>query len=280
MTYSFSWASDRALWVWSHESFQGGSVVNDSKEELRLLKLVQQFKISTLYLDSKNLLKDPISRKNLVSFIQRSHARGLTVEFLVGQAQWAQSSFHAEVLKVYQDHLTFIRNDLNANTHDFALHFDIEPHSLVRWQNDRNQLAFEFIELYTKLRKLSVKDGLKIHMDAGFFYDQVEVQGRRLDLALMELTDLYVMMSYRSKVHGTNGILDLIKEEFSACADHKLKVAIETMPMTKDLSFITFHGHGVEPIHNALAEIERSLNSHPCFSGIVIHDYYHLRMID
>lgn len=204
----------------------------------------------------------------------------LKIEFLIGNPIWALTINHEKVIKIVKDHWSFIQDELQSSPAKYPIHIDIEPHALNNWQNDQISLAKSYIELLKHLNAESLQyDNAPINIDAGFFYDQVKLDDSNFAFDLMDLVNNYIMMSYRQNVHGPNGILDLVKEEFNHCTDQKIFVAIELSPMEKDLSFISFHGKSISDITDALTEIELTLKNNSCFNGIAIHDYKALKNI-
>jgi hypothetical protein len=88
-------------------------------------------------------LTDPAEQEKLRSFLKRSHAQGMAVEYLDGQAIWVATDENAEAPKqLCRDVVAFNKSTDDANARFDGIHLDIEPHTVrkgpyagVWWEN-------------------------------------------------------------------------------------------------------------------------------------------------
>jgi hypothetical protein len=259
-----------AMWVWSHESYEKGSVIFDSNEQQTLLEICKKFSINTIFLDVQQIVKDPKNTNALNDFLILMQENDIQIEPVLAKHDWIlENGFEDFQKRLHQ--LFYILEALDPAIRPKTIHLDIEPQALAEWETDRQSTIAKYFDLIKLASYLIHSKDYQLSIDAGFYYDQFEVDEVPLDQALMSLVDNYIIMSYRDYLEGPGGILDLVKEELSRNCDTQKYASLETNPHSID--YVTLAGQ-----MEKFREILNRLQEHPILKT-AIHDYMGLKKL-
>lgn len=276
--------AQRALWVWSNESFESGSVIFDSKEEAHLSSILETSKIDSIYLDMQQIINDESHVKAFSAFASRMKRLNVETELLLGKPQWATKTGYNNFNFVMSKAINFL-NKIPKEIRPKSIHLDIEPQALPQWndENLRGPLLESYLSAIKMASDLTHTSGYKISIDAGFYFDQFEVNEKNLALELMSLVDQYVILSYRDFFIGPNGILETIEDEIEMSEKNGLSVkifaAVETNKNEK-YPQITFYDEGIDQLNQVLEELEIFKHDNQRLKGVAIHDYLGLKFAE
>lgn len=116
-------------------------------------------------------------------------------------------------------------------------HLDVEPYTL-RFYNNKNykEIYGQYLNLLKKIR-ISFPD-LEIYLDIPFWLDTME-GGEEILEEILDASDGYVVMAYRSRIEGPSGILDITKNELNLASkkNKKIFLALETQKLPPDVIY-------------------------------------------
>jgi hypothetical protein len=160
-----------------------------------------------------------------------------------------------------------------------AIHFDIEPHNLPTWDEERDRLLLGYLELsraVLDLRKAAGQD-LPIGPDIPFWLDGIvlEWEGSTRSVAehVIRLFDFVALMDYRNTARGSDGLIAHAAIELDIAARVGRKVVIGVETGEGELPKVSFGNRRPEEMADALAQTEAAFRDNPAFAGFAIHHY-------
>jgi hypothetical protein len=266
------------LWVWSNESYRQGSVIFDAEEQKTLQMIITEYNIDEIYLDMLQIVKQPSNRDALKKFVRSMQEFDVKVEVLLGNHSWSYLENHSD-MRMHIARAIKMIDGLNIDT----IHLDVEPQALLDW--DAPKRRADLVRQYLMNMKNAAHQihgaGYQMAVDSGFYYDQVYIADKTLAHQLMETVDKYVIMSYRDKVEGADGIKGLIETELNYCDVYKTKAkvyaAVDTVRNDRYPKVSFFDNTGAE-LKAVMDEVESLKNR--CLKGLSLHDYWHLKALD
>jgi hypothetical protein len=255
LTCLLSYAQERSLWVWSQDQYVGGSVATDAKEQKNLLRFIKENEIKKIYLESSRLFVTPKRIKSLGETIQKLQDQQVKTELLFGSTTWLDEEKSIEI-KSWFDNVVFPQIMEFKSIPD-AIHLDIEPHARDDWRENKQVLIERWLNLVQFISNLAHQNGIKITVDIPFFMDEETL------LKLNDLVDSVVVMSYRTKMDGGNGIASLTEEE-RIIFKNKLTIGLETGSDDPLLSF----GQDAVELNKVMIQIDNSFKL-----NVAIHHY-------
>jgi hypothetical protein len=262
------------MWVWE------ANVVGLWSERAKLMDFAVRHRINRLYVQSQSLLSTPAGRAALARFIDAARFKGLSVELMFGNHDWALKAHHHEAVALVEETVAFTRWTPGARP--VGVHFDVEPSTLNEWDTDRNGTAVQYLDLLDELKGALAGSGLSLAADFNFSYGHRDVtrngKTRPLSQFIAAVVDRAVVMSYRDRAAGSNGIVDISSESVRDFTQAKkpLLIGVNTLCNRPDgQSFCTegIHGLEVELSTVAAAEVGTSV------AGFAIHDYAHYALL-
>ena len=216
-------------------------------------------------------------------------AIGVKVEALDGEGSMAFSENHGNALARLQAVLDFhLSQPFNARFS--GIHYDIEPYGTTRWKSgDHKAISRELLDILAQMRAATAKadPGLTFANDIPFWYDgnedyMIEFNGERkyLNEHIQDISDYIGIMSYRTKVEGSNSIIDITLGElaYGVKIGRPVFLSIETVELN-DTPQITFFGKSEVEVASAIRKLAKELKHYPSFGGIFIHEYETLKLI-
>jgi hypothetical protein len=197
-------------------------------------------------------------------FIESAHAVGLEVFAMAGDPLWASNV--APWSKWVDEVVGFDAFD--------GLVFDVEPYLDPDWNTKRrNRLIRSYL---AGLDEAALHAGsLPIHTAVPFWWDDPAYRVKRAALVelVLERSDGIVVMAYRDRAAGPDGILSLSQNEadLAASMGKLFTIGVETAPVGLDK--VSFAEEGTMAMEDELAVVEAAYSAVPQYAGIAIHHY-------
>ncbi len=261
-------SSSRSIWVWNtidllrnksarNKFFKTLSHPYEGAEPITNI----YFNCATNYLVSKKL------KKNMISFIQTAHKKGMYVQFLAGHPAWAYQN--REVIAMF-DTISEFNQTVPKDARFDGVHLDIEPHTLPMWgtKPELRTRFFESIKIYGEKMR-AVNPDILFGLDIPIFWNEEEIK------LFLDSLDYVTLMNYTD---NANYIYKRAKK-FLEVADKmgkKVESGIETQGPSKRWGVtlpITFYDEGWELMEKTLLKADKKLSPHESFIGIAIHYY-------
>jgi hypothetical protein len=273
----------RAIWIWEADSY--GMLENEAtaSEAIDFLQ-GEGFDTAYLYADAwkgRNLIaSDPAAYRALIAAM---HRRGVKVHALLGS--WYLAT-HAYVLPERRaDALAMVDRVLAYNATASAderfdgISLDIEPHVLEAWDEHRDELLVDFLDLSAALRDRVQASPRPVPLGAAipFWLDGIQLDWRgRRDAASAHAIGLYdyvAIMDYRNRADGGDGIVSHAETEMAqaAAAGRQVVIGLEVAP--NELAKITFDGLRPADLAREMAATARAFAGNAAFAGFAIHHY-------
>ncbi len=269
-------AVPRAMWLWKLDPVGVPQVRQD------LFVFCDQAGIRQIYL---YLGETPIThtstayQEQLATFLTEAHARGLKVDGLTGNPLWAMRQNHQILLDWIQGFLQFNAVHPPAARVD-GVHLDVEPYLLAEWEQNREVLKPQYIELLRKCRQLidaSKLPGFRLGVAIPIFYSR---EGD-FEPQILAQVDYVALMDYY------DAAVDLIEKatphiKMAADAGKQLVLGVETqdlVQMAQGKRRNTFYEEGWEDMEAQLAQVRQAFGGRPGFGGLAIHCYESYRLL-
>ena len=248
----------RAMWVWDY------SWVDKPAEASALLEFAKKNQIDTFFLESGAVLMDRPAR--LEEFIHQAAEQHIQVELLFGGNEWIERPDTALALAKQASSFIAGMSEPKAS----AIHFDVEPHALPGWDEDKQYFANLYLDLLDRLRP-AVR-GTPLHVDIGHFYAKVEVSRAGISKSLLswvlERVDGATLMAYNS---NPQTVLAFVADEFKQAqgTGQKLRVGLACECNLTPLENYCSH----QTLEHALSTVRQTYGSHPNFAGLAVQAY-------
>ena len=275
--------AQRAIWMWEEDSY---ALLEHPQQAADALRFLQRKGIQTLYLyadahHGRLLLRSHPG--HYARLIRQLHQGGIRVHALLGSwplhtERYVLPEYRTEALAMLQRVI-----DYNLAAEPEArfdgVNLDIEPHVLDAWPAQRERLLKGFIELSEAFMALKRRANVALQIGPAipFWLDGIAIQhGSRSRPASEFLQDIYdhvVLMDYRNRAEGPDGILSHASEELAYARQigKPVLIGIETAP--NELKKITFHHLREADLERELGTAQRALDGEPAFGGFVLHHY-------
>lgn len=277
--------ADIGMWVWR------GEPVFEAQARQELIDFCKKYGITRLFVQVRfdpvgdgYRLRDPQAWSALLGLATKA---GIRVEALDGAGDMGFAQNRADTLKRLDAVLAFQKSQPQSARFS-AVHYDIEPYVTERWKSgDRQTVALELLEtlqqIYAKTK--AADPSLRVINDIPFWYsgrEELKVpfngEAKYLDEHVQDLSDSVGIMSYRTKMLGSNSTAEISKEElaYAQKIGRPLYLSLETISLS-EAPQISFHGRGGEALIAAVRELHEGMKHHPGFGGINLHTYRAVR---
>lgn len=155
-----------------------------------------------------------------------------------------------------------------------TLHLDLEVWAHPAWHTDhRPALVRSLLTLLEATRAL----GVRVEADLAHHLHEVRTDtGERLDAVLLGLVDAVTLLTYRRRVHGANGLLEVARPTLTAALDrHRpVRLAVACNRITDDPTGEQgFYGRTEGEMLAAVRQVERLLGPWRDWRGMAVHDH-------
>ncbi|GAB3370595.1 hypothetical protein NCG89_09890 [Spongiibacter taiwanensis] len=262
-------ASEKGLWVWRADP------VLDQGERTALVNFMSGKGLNAAYVDARI----PVLNNHymLSEFIRTLSRQGIAVELMFGKPEWALFEHHHEVLNLVDQSIEYLRR--HPEEAPVAVHLDIEAHLVGQWQDNRNSVANQLLDLLAKVRSRLAGTGLPLVVDIPVWWDTFSVTrngvSRPLHQWVIDGSDRTVLMDYRDT--ESRIVNDASQElQYAASKGKQVVVGVETMCIPPEL--ITFCEEGARVMESVLANVDRRLKAdQAAYRGTAVHHYHAYR---
>ena len=275
-------ASERAIWVWETETLE---MLDDRAQLDRYLTFLRENGVTTVYLYADSYRnRNPIAdeREAFQTLVARFHEEGMEVHALLGSAHLKTEEY--VLVEKRDEAMEMVQRVLDYNTvaaEDGRLdgiHFDIEPHVLDLWDQDRAKTLVLFLDLLEALGERIRQEKRPVEISAAipFWFDRIDPltwkeKSRPPNEHVQLLLDTAVLMDYRDKAEGNDGIVAHARAElaFASANDRKVIVGVDTGKSKPEK--VTFFAEGRAVMARELALAEELMSGESSFAGFAIH---------
>lgn len=282
----------QAMWVWKTKE-----LVADPAEGERCIAVCQRAGVTDMFLqlpyravDDNIEFIDPVGQRRLIAAATKA---GMRVHALDGDCHFVLRPKHDRMFRLVDALAEFNRaGPPEARYH--GLHLDNEPYVLPDWKKDaatRQEVIDQFLELNRELSRRAKAAGLEFGLDIPFWWDKLGDDGQpafRVRTAAGETTLLeavfplvqnMVIMSFRERATGSNGIIGVASNELALGArlGVEVLVAVELGTGPNVEKGITFGVYPPEYFFGQLDTLRRVLPYEEKCAGVAIHAYQYYR---
>lgn len=261
-------------WLWSSPDMISGN------ETVKMLNQARKMHIDTVYVDISKYV-DIISSDSevenysvsLALFNATAAAKKIKVQALAGHPDWSQPDEQYLPLEI----VSFVNkfNSKYPESRFSGIQFDIEFWNRPGFnENSLSEYQF-FQELADDV--ISQHKSLFPDLPLGFavpFWTENELTFP-LAQKLSVLPESYlVVMAYRNYAQGSDGTIEIIKDEFDYFSRNRLPTKLFIGQETTDVQpvKITFFGQTHKHLDTEINSIYKHFSSQPNFGGFAIHD--------
>lgn len=195
-------------------------------------------------------------------FISKANSKGIKVYWLTGRYQWIEDmSGLTELLDQYS---AFQRQGGST----FAgIHFDIEPHQHPQFEERREELLSDFVNLVCDIRDSQPEEFIEYDIPV-WLDDKVTLNGatKPVYAHIIDIASRVTLMSYRDSCQS---IYDCAEDEiaYAKSVGKRLNLGVET-GQSDEGGFITFYEEGAQFMYSQLEELKKLV---PADFGTAIH---------
>lgn len=262
--FSSAEQKSKATWIWQADK------IGEEKQEILAFSMQNHIDILYVRMD----MNRPFDYYR--SFIREASAHGIKVHAVAGHPAWALKSHQDRMLKIVNWVKQYNR-EAQEDERIQGIQLDIEPYLLPEWQQDQERVIREWkanIQVFVEAAKADSE--LETSAAIAFWLDEIKAEaGSDMPLSAWMISrfDTLVLMAYRDKVTGPNGILEQINSEMKD-GDRMGKNLLVAVNLKKgDEDHTTFAEEGTAEMQKQLDLLSQNLNQHPSFKGAAIHDY-------
>ncbi|GIP56269.1 hypothetical protein J15TS10_00830 [Paenibacillus woosongensis] len=253
----------RGTYIW-----ESGEVIRNSQD---ILEFAMEKQLNWLYVRLD--LQQPFSAYS--SFIKQAAAAGIEVHALGGTPTWAMEYELPRMMRLV-NYVKDYNRAVEPDERFHGIHLDIEPYVLPEWRMDPQQIISEWTSnldaFVTELRKDS---NLEASMDLAVWLDKYKVTGEDISLSkwMIDRMDHVALMAFRDSAEGSNGIVDVTKEEIAFAEElgKPIYISVE-IKASHEGNHITFFEEGAAYMEEELAKL-KGLLKHTSFKGTLVHAY-------
>jgi hypothetical protein len=260
----------RSLWVWKIDP------VSNIRQRKELFQLCKRANISILYLFFPEFTEEPEKAyfNSLAEFLREAHELEIKIEALTGNPVWSLAENHHLLLNWIKFFLEYNKRRPQEERID-GVSLDVEPYLTAEWEQDKEGIKRDYLELLRKCKELIDGYGQEFRMGAAipFFYDK-EDEGR-FERELLRYMDYVALMDYydiaKDIIERARFHINLAKEE-----NKLVSIGVETqdlVEMHQGKRRNTFIEEGWEEMERQLEKVKQEFLMEPSFEGIAIHCY-------
>lgn len=196
------------------------------------------------------------------SFIASANERDIDVYWLIGEVEWLKNP-----QGLYDDIERFISYNNSSSQKYSGVHLDIEPHQDDNFDQERQLLLYNFIDLIYNLKQSYPQ--LQFDYDIAFWLDdEITYKGVQKPAYqhIIDYADRTFIMSYRDSGEGMLSVADE-ELEYAKSINKTVVLGAETGDTEED-EIVTYFQEGREYMDKQLQLVKASITSN---FGISIH---------
>jgi hypothetical protein len=217
-------------------------------------------------------------------FIKQAGKNNIAVDAEAGWRNWAEGD---NIYKAYAV-VNYVKNFNATRESKFrGLQYDIEPYLLDSYKINKADVLKDFVTLIDKTGYFLAESTLKFavvvpdfydgkdEMTPEFFYNKKQdyVLGHLLDVLDKRPDSSIIIMSYRSFAEGSDGSIEISKNEMQTAKRGAYRTKIIIAQETGDVPppYITFYNTSKKYLRGQINIIDSAFAPNPNFGGIAIH---------
>lgn len=266
-------SSFRAVWVWDAKKYLSSASIDE------FILFCRSNKVGLALVD----LPDDLT--SAADFVAACRSENIRVHALTGSPEMARADKHSK-LTAFIDRVVDYNSRCGRRARIGGIHVDVEPYLLKEFSAETGgAVANEYVEmLRTGARNGGLRtQGLLFGADIPFWFDtrteegkyRYQSGGRPLFEHAIDATDYVCIMSYRNKVDGRDGIIEISQTEvdYAEKIGKHVFVGVETGTGDGIPAKTTFAQRSRADVIEAFSRIERVFETNACFTGTAIHHY-------
>lgn len=245
----------RALWVWSRPS--------PEQARLAARRGFDQLWIQV----TTGATREPAMGR----LARQARRRGIALWAMGGRAEWSLDP--APMVRFIEE---------SRRSRRFAgIVLDVEPHVLEPWKDAarRPELMRAFLRALDAARAAAGDEPLLAAVPFWYDHDGYRLGGRTLLEHVLARVDGVVVMAYRDRAGGADGILALARNEVLLAGAAGKRAVIGVQASRDQLDKLGFAEEGAAAMERELAGVARALAGAPGFGGLAIHHYDSYRLL-
>lgn len=271
----------RAVWIWEADSFQ---LLTDTAFRTATIAFLNERGISTVYLYADSyaghcpLVEQPQQYRDLIAGLRGC---SITTQALLGSWHLQTARYILPEMRPAATAMLQRVLDYNAAAGDserFAgVSFDIEPHQLDDWDEQRTLRLRQFCDLIRHFVRMRDDSDGRLLLGAAipFWWDGILLRwqgwttyaARHLQYEL----DYVALMDYRDHAAGSDGIIRHAESELAFADRISRQVVIGIETAATEPAKVTFYEEGTTVLERELALTEQAVRLHPSFAGFALH---------
>lgn len=150
---------------------------------------------------------------------------------------------------------------------------DIEPHALPEWkvETNRRRLMRAFLRRLDRARTVAGDTPVLAAVPFWFDHDGYRLRGRTLTEHVLDRTDGIIVLAYRDRAEGTDGILTLAGGEVRAASRAGKTAVIAVQTADDELDKLGFFEEGRRAMERELELVRRAFATAEGFGGLSVH---------
>jgi len=256
-------SKESATWLWNTRE-----IVKDSP---RIMSFLVKNNVKDLYLQVDYDL-DLNSYKN---FIEQATKNSINVHALDGSAKWATKP-GIDKQHAFFNWVTHYQDEALNNQQFRGIHLDVEPYLIEQYHSNRNGTLEYYQDCLTDAVSQSKGLGLSLSVSIPFWFDEVKYSTRYGEGILAEwiISNVknVVIMAYRDKALGDDGIIKLVSKEIKLAKQYNAAIIIGVETQRSDEgNNISFYEEGQIRMNKELNAVSNSYGETNGFGGFAIH---------
>ncbi|WP_163538428.1 hypothetical protein [Gracilibacillus sp. YIM 98692] len=253
--------TEKNVWIWDR------TAVSETPDET--INFLVQHHVDNLYLHFNPLIKE-----SYPYFIQKATENGMKVHALMGAPQWGLEANIPDG-KHRMDLVREYNENAPADGKFIGIHFDIEPHVLDEWDQDRADAVQQWANSVQEYIQYAKEFGFTVGTDLPFWTDgpSVEPYYPGFYQKMIDMNDYVTVMAYRNTALGSNSITSLSENEVLYANSPKVEIGVELKPHYLD--YVSFDDKTNLEMEKELALVRDYYKDLKAigFKGITYHSY-------
>ncbi|WP_163536605.1 S-layer homology domain-containing protein [Gracilibacillus sp. YIM 98692] len=253
--------TEKNVWIWDR------TAISETPDET--INFLVQHHVDNLYLHFNPLIKE-----SYPYFIQKATENGMKVHALMGAPKWgleanvSDGKHRIDLVREYNENAP-------ADGKFIGIHFDIEPHVLDEWDQDRADAVQQWVNAAQEYIEYAKEFGFTVGTDLPFWTDgpSVEPYYPHFYQKMIDMNDYVTVMAYRNTALGSNSITSLSENEVLYADSPKVEIGVELNPHYLD--YVSFDNKTNLEMEEELALVRDYYKDLKAigFKGITYHSY-------
>jgi hypothetical protein len=260
-------ASNRALWLWESD------IIKDSAAMSKFFSVVTDNDFTKVHA----LIDRDMGNAAWESFIAQCNTRGISVEALMGDAQWVlgKTTENGPTLQHQLDWIEQYQKSAPQNAQFSGIHMDVEPWGLDGWTSNKETYIDSFVGIVDTVVSFAKHQSLHVAADLPFWANTVPCKDATLDTCLLGHLNSVTFMTYRNTATELIDVAaPLLKAVADAHSGSTVWLSVETSSKCAEAELISYAGKGVKTLMGDLVTVgKHAAVEGSGFAGIAVHSY-------